>query len=271
LSRRIHLAIFLFASAFNPWGGSSMKPLLCSALLLVTFSLNAQAPVPLAHGNVPGEPHHHLRIENEYVRAFYVEIPPHEDTLLHQHDHDYLFVTLGDTEVINAVLGKPEVKLTLKDGEVRFTRGGFAHVARNLRDKPFRNVTIELLKPQGEVKNLCAQVAASALEGDCPEFLTSSGGIQKKPLFETGKMTLDLVSLDPSLNVLSLGREGLIVFLGDTQIQGEATDATKENAVAGDVIWVADGSGKLIWNSKRRNLSFLLLTFGGAGAVGNPQ
>ena len=248
-----------------------MKTLLCSALLLLTFSLNAQAPVPLAHGDVPGEPHHHLKIENEYVRAYYVEVPPHEDTQLHQHDHDYLFVTLGDTEVINAVLGKPEVKLALKDGEVRFTRGGFAHIARNPGDKPFRNITIELLKPQGEVKNLCARVAASAQEGDCPEFPTSSGGIHKKPLFETGKTTLDLVSLDPSLNVLSLRKEGLIVFLGDTQIQGNATDAPKEKAVEGDVIWVAAGSGKLIWNSKKKDLNFLLLTFSGAGAAGKPQ
>lgn len=249
-----------------------MKALFCSALLLLTFSLNAQAPMPLAHGNVPGEPHHHLKIENEYVRAYYVEVPPHEDTLLHQHDHDYLFVTLGETEVMNAVLGKPEVKLALKDGEVRFTRGGFAHVARNLSDKPFRNVTIELLKPQGEVKNLCAHVAASAQEGDCPEFPTSSGLIHMKPLFETGKTSLDLVSLDPSLGALSLRKEGLIVFLGDTQIQGNAIDAPKEKAVEGDVIWVAAGdSGKLIWNSKKKDLNFLLLTFSGAGAAAKQQ
>jgi quercetin dioxygenase-like cupin family protein len=248
-----------------------MKPLLCSAFLLLTFSLNAQAPVPLAHDDVPGEPHHHLKIENEYVRAYYVEVGPHSDTQLHQHDHDYLFVTLGATEVINAVLGKPEIKLSLKDGEARFTRGGFAHVARNLSDKPFRNVTIELLKAQGEVKNLCAHVAASAQAGDCPEFPTSSGGIHKKPLFETGKTSLDLVSLDPSLNALSLRKEGLIVFLGDTQIQDNAIDAPKEKAVEGDVIWVAAGSGKLIWNSKKKDLNFLLLTFSGAGSAAKPQ
>ena len=76
--------------------------LLCSGLLLLAFSLNAQTPAPLARGDVPGEPHHHLKIENTYVRAYYVEVPPHEETQLHQHDHDYVFVTLGDTDVINA-------------------------------------------------------------------------------------------------------------------------------------------------------------------------
>src|SRR4029077_7412428 len=111
--------------------------------------------------------HHHLKIENEYARAYYVEVPPHEDTQLHQHDHDYLFVTLGATEVINAVLGKPEVKLALKDGEVRFTRGGFAHVARNLGANPLPNVTTDLLNPQDKPPNVCSQVISSDPVGIC--------------------------------------------------------------------------------------------------------
>src|SRR5262250_3478944 len=135
-----------------------MKLSLCAALLLVALPASAQEPMPLAHSNVPGEPHHHLKIENEFVRVYYVEVPPHENTQLHQHDHDYLFVTLGDSDVVNAVRDKPEVHLVLKDGETHFTRGGFAHVARNQSDAPFRNVTIELLKSQGDAKNVCAQV-----------------------------------------------------------------------------------------------------------------
>src|SRR6266568_2442627 len=85
-----------------------------------TKSTRAPEPVPLAHGNVPGEPHHHLKIENEYVRAYYVEVPPHQDTQLHQHDHDYIYVSLGPADVINAVRDKREVHLVLKDGETHF-------------------------------------------------------------------------------------------------------------------------------------------------------
>jgi hypothetical protein len=37
-----------------------------AAIALVrVLSVNAQEPAPLALGNVPGEPHHHLKIENE--------------------------------------------------------------------------------------------------------------------------------------------------------------------------------------------------------------
>src|SRR5713101_4623654 len=74
------------------------------------------------------EPHHHFAFENEYVKVFKVEVPSHEATLLHQHDRDYLYITLGDAEVTSAIPGKPEAHLKLTDGSVGFSRGGFAHV-----------------------------------------------------------------------------------------------------------------------------------------------
>src|SRR6266849_4626374 len=152
-----------------------MKIVSCLALLVLAFFVSAQAPEPspLAHGNVPGEPHHHLKIENEYVRVYYMEVPPHEDTQLHQHDHDYIYVSLGPADVVNAVRDKPEVHLVLKDGETHFTRGGFAHVARNLADTPFRNVTIELLHPQEEPRNVCGPVIPNAGFAICDPALGS--------------------------------------------------------------------------------------------------
>ena len=88
-----------------------MKWIATTVLLLFCSALKAQEPVPLAHGNVPGEPHHHLKIENEYVRVYYVEAPPHENTLLHQHDHDYIYISLGPSDVVNAIVNKPEIHL----------------------------------------------------------------------------------------------------------------------------------------------------------------
>ena len=237
--------------------------------LVAALSLNAQAqePVPLARGNTSGEPHHHLKIENEYVRVYYVEVPPHENTQLHQHDHDYIYVSLGPSDVVNAIVDKPEIHLQLKDGETHFTRGGFAHVARNLADTPFHNITIELLKPQGEPKNVCAQVLPGALFGDCPKSLTLVGGLSREPLLETEETTLELAKLDPSLNVTLIKRTLLIVFLGETQVQGESMDAPKEKVSKGDAVWVSERSGRLIWNSKSKDTSFLMLTFGHSEAA----
>src|SRR6266446_2710776 len=124
-----------------------MKPLLCSALLLLTFSSNAQAPTAVS---IPKEPHHHLVFENSYVRVFRVSVPAHDATLLHQHDVPYVYVALGPADVINAVQGKPEARIVMTDGQVGYSDGGFAHVARTDSGLILNNIIIELLKPQGQ-------------------------------------------------------------------------------------------------------------------------
>lgn len=120
------------------------SPLFLSLVLCVSAAAQtAAAPVV----EITAEPHHHLVLKNKVVRVFSVEVPPQASTLMHRHKSDYVFVTLGDSEIRNLRQGEKPVDLRLKDGDVRFTKGGFAHIARNLADMPFRNVTIEVLKP----------------------------------------------------------------------------------------------------------------------------
>jgi len=97
---------------------------------------------------ITAEPSHHVALENAHVRAFKVEVAPHAATLMHWHRHDYIFVTLGDAHISNEVEGKSPVEAKLYDGDTRFASGNFAHIARNLADTPFRNVTIELLQDE---------------------------------------------------------------------------------------------------------------------------
>src|SRR5215472_3357066 len=63
------------------------------------------------------EPAHHFAFQNEKVRVFKVSVPAHASTLVHQHDRDYIFVSLGDTDISNEIVGKSPVELKLKDGE----------------------------------------------------------------------------------------------------------------------------------------------------------
>jgi hypothetical protein len=136
-----------------------MKKFLLTTSLLLAFSLHAQAPVAVP---LPKEPHHHLVLENDYVRVFRVSLPAHDATLLHQHDVPYLYVSLGPADVVNAVQGKPEAHLVMVDDQVGYSPGHFAHIARTDAGSTFDNVTIELLKPQGEPRNLCAQIIPGA-------------------------------------------------------------------------------------------------------------
>src|SRR5467141_4776576 len=169
-----------------------MKPL-CSLLLLFAFSSNAQAPTAVP---IPKEPHHHLVFENSYVRVFRVNVPAHDATLLHQHDVPYVYIALGPADVINAIQGKPEARLVMSDGQVGYSRGGFAHIARTDSGLVFNNVTIELLKPKGEPRNLCEKIIDGPLNGcqnsgsntlppDSPLRVLARAMVRKR-LFETG-------------------------------------------------------------------------------------
>jgi quercetin dioxygenase-like cupin family protein len=112
-------------------------------LCLITTLLAAQATAPEVE--LSAEPHHHLTLENKYVRVYNVEVAPHSNTLMHRHRHDYFAVNLGAAEVINAVKDKPPVTLKLQNGQTTFSSAPFAHIASNQSDQPFRNVTIEIM------------------------------------------------------------------------------------------------------------------------------
>lgn len=255
-----------------------MKRLFLVLALMFSGSLLAQAPepVPLAHGNTPGEPHHHLKIENEYVRVYYVEVPPHENTQLHQHDHDYLFVTLGESDVINAVRDKPEIHLVLKDGETHFTRGGFAHVARNLADTPFRNITIELLKPQGEPQNVCAQIVSGKATGICSKTSGSGPngqGFIVEPQLETQEMSLDLIRIRPHSKTpkIAVPAESLLVVLNNNEAQFEAEGEPPKILYGGEVTWIVAGSCGYVSNPGKAFLAFLELSFKRSSGSAKPS
>jgi hypothetical protein len=220
-----------------------MKIVSCLALLALAcpFGAQAQEPVPLAHGNVPGEPHHHLKIENEYVRVYSVEVPPHEATQLHQHDHDYIYVSLGPSDVVSAVLNQPEVHLVMKDSETHFSRGGFAHVARNLADTPFRNITIELLHPQEGARNVCGPVILNVGFAVCDPIPGSRSGWTE---FETADARLDHVWLS------SKGKDKekastfpfLVLGLSGSEVKINAKGKSPKTLREGQVEWFDPGS-----------------------------
>ena len=130
-------------SGFIPTLGLLPWLVLAAVMLSAQTAEKKEAPtvVPVAE-----EGHHHLVFENKYVKVFQVEVPAHGETLYHRHDRDYIFVTLGDSVVESVRLNEQPVKLELKDGETRFSKGGFVHKAVNLSDRPFRNMTVEVKK-----------------------------------------------------------------------------------------------------------------------------
>ncbi len=105
---------------------------------------------------ITAEPSHHLKIDNPYIRAFYVDVAPGQSTLMHHHGYDYLAVILGHSEIDSITPDGTVKRSVLEDGTVGYTPAGLTHVATDLAATPFRNATIELLQNQGHpvcVKN----------------------------------------------------------------------------------------------------------------------
>ena len=98
---------------------------------------------------IPADATHQLKIENEYIRAYYVTIAPQQSTLRHHHSNDYVAVALGHT-VIDVTAPDGTVKhVVLEDGDVRYTPAGVTHAVTDVATTPFHNATIELLLNHG--------------------------------------------------------------------------------------------------------------------------
>ncbi len=244
-----------------------MKPLLCSLLLLLTFSLNAQAPIAVP---LTGEPHHHLVLENDYVRVFRVSVPAHDATLLHQHDVPYLYVSLGPADVVNAVQGRPEARIVMADGQVGYSSGHFAHIARTDAGSTFDNVTIELLKPQGKPRNTCAEIVPGGSEYHCDSpAARKSRSVDFVPQFQTDEMEASLTRVDGNVHQTTFTPTAgiLFVLLSGSGIQTVVKGKPEETLVVGDVRWLLSGSNNTFSNQSQKTWSYLTLAFQGSESL----
>jgi quercetin dioxygenase-like cupin family protein len=230
-----------------------MKRALLLFLLLIPF-LAAQTTTEV---EIISEPSHHLALENEYIRVFKVEVAPHASTLMHHHRHDYVFVTLGDAHVSNEVEGKPPVELKLTDGDARFVAGNFAHVARNLSDQPFRNVTIELMQDE-KLRQTPSHWPEEAGEKTFP-------GDRRKILFVKDGVRVSEVNLEPGAVVPSHHHDGphLLVAVTDLDIGSdvEGMGQMPGKFKSGDVKWLPGGYTHTLTNVGKSPARFVTVEF----------
>src|SRR3954469_24634939 len=205
----------------------------CVSLLLISalaWAQQAAAPVAVA---IDREPVHHLFLENETVRVFKVEVPAGGRTMLHQHDRDYLFVTLGDSDVTNARQNEPARRLKLKDGDIGFTKGGFAHVAiNNDKEHAFRNVTVEIMKAAPDANAEPSQQVVGA-------------GMNVTWMVDNERALGEVYELEPGATtpLHEHKRAHLAVALNDFTLENDVAGKGKTTTTrkAGDVAWVPGG------------------------------
>jgi quercetin dioxygenase-like cupin family protein len=225
--------------------------------MLVLLVLLAQ-PATASAVELSSEPSHHLVLENPYVRVFKVEVAPHASTLMHWHGHDYIFVTLGPSEVSNEVMNKPAVTLKLQDGETRFVPGNFAHIAKNLSDKPFRNVTIELLQDekyrQSPPRQWDEDRGLQVLQGGTRDILFVKDGVR-----------VSEVQLQPNTVIPKHTHAGphLVVALTDMTLRSEVEGKppTTRDLKAGEAAWIPGNLTHTVTNIGKTEAKFITIEF----------
>jgi quercetin dioxygenase-like cupin family protein len=233
----------------------------CRRVLHVVTTATVFSAVLLAQTGeveITSEPHHHLVLNNAYVRVFTLEVAPRRSTLLHRHRHDYWFVTLGVSDVENDVQGKQPVRLRLADGETRFLAGGFAHVAKNLSENAFRNVTIEYMQDQ------------KAKSSPRPKWEEERG------LDVLNRGTRHILSVDDGVRVSEIELQPggtiprhhhagphLVTAVSDLELRSdvEGKGASTRQLKSGDVAWVLGGFTHTVTNVGKQEAKFITLEF----------
>jgi hypothetical protein len=206
-----------------------------AAIWLLVMPPVAQTP---AIPTMDHEPHHHLALHNEYVKVFNVIVSPGDSIILHSHDQDTVAIAIGEQLVTVGIPGKTIPASKNADGQVRLQRSGYIHSTRVDGDTPYHTVAVELMHPQTNFHNVCAEI----LPGqplNCPrEAESESTDYSTQPLLASNETEVLLLRIHPhkSMKLRGVASPQLIVALDAASIP-----AIKSALHPGDFNW-ADNS-----------------------------
>jgi hypothetical protein len=222
------------------------------------------------------EPHHRLVLQNDFANVYTVAVPPNDATLMHRHDLSYMAINFGPGNVINIVQGQKEMTLNLRDGQVIYSPGGFAHVVRTNSGSAFRNVTVEVVKPQGTARNLCKKVVAGPLacQQEQEQQASATGGASKKksaageaddvvPYFETDEVRVGVVTVSMQREYVdeSPKENALLVAMTNSNMSAEVGGHNASFLHSGDILWMPAGEARKVNDFLGTRSNFLLVSF----------
>jgi hypothetical protein len=288
-----------------------MKKIAYTTLLLMCTSATTRGQLPTtpdatASASAPAkaaipikdEPHHHLLLENPYVRVFRVEVISPDATPLYLQDSPYVYMSIGKAQFTKAVEGQPEKHITMTNGQLGYSKGGFAQIIRAENDTPFYNITVELLHPQNNMHSECAKVIEGPLDGcatraavdDTSNKVVSStdgdsaaspGTGANTPLAESapdkGKKAAgppvfaSILESDESIlksgNFPANAKTSLVAAVGGTllvveplsQFKVDFVDGSSKLLSGGDTLWLQAGSTSTATNTSEQSASWMLI------------
>ncbi len=245
---------------------SVLLPILAQAPSQSPRQTSQRAPISMEQ-----EHHHHLEFENSYARVFFVEIPAHESTLFHRHDFPYLSVPPTGAD---AAMPPPAGAAGQGTGlpMVGYSPGNFSHAVSNSRDFALRNVAIELLRPQQNIRNRCEQVVRDQPKENCVPEASAATPATHVPLFETDELLVEAWHIaghvttppwDDRADVLLASLSGVSV----TAFGG----IDSANALKGGLLWLPAGSKPVFKTAPASDGHFIAITFKDSSSHSGPQ
>jgi quercetin dioxygenase-like cupin family protein len=195
-------------------------------LLVVAAAPLSQSNSPQSPAEISGEPRHHAKFENEFVRVWDVTVPAGDTTLWHIHRNDNVVVTLGGASLRIETVGAAPAEVQWKFGEVRFGKATYVHRAMNIGTTPFHNMTIEILKSP----------PSSAEATKLKEPIT------RAPVLENDRVRVYRVTLEPgqstTMHTHVLPSLAVAITAGEIEITTEGKDKPDRLSLpATDVRW----------------------------------
>jgi len=229
------------------------------AALIVAIMLAAQAAAPEVE--ITAEPHHHLVLENKFVRVFDFQVDPNTETLMHWHRHDYVAVALTPGEILNSVAGKAPASVKFQPGDTGFSAATFAHAVRCTGNHPFRNLTIEILND--DALRRTPSPWDPKLNED--RALNIFNGGSQQILFVKDAIRVSEFELQPGATVPMHHHKGphLFVAVNDLDLRSDAKGLAPipTHFNAGDTKWLPGNYSHSLTNTGTRSAKFVALEF----------
>lgn len=203
------------------------------------------------------EPDHTLLIENEYLRAFRVEIPRLQSTLVHRHDHDYVIITLTDSRMKAAKPGEAPITFTRYAGDIRYIYGPFAHSVTNDEVTPYADVTVEIYK--GDTSRYNGYLSTDTFKNILgPGIDTNASYAVTLDKSGVKIWNVQLLAGDSQSRVEHQSGGQLIVAVNHVKLKWDSPEVNL-SLDPGEVKWIPRGSSYKVANTGREPARFVIL------------
>jgi len=228
--------------------------LILTLLLALTAALSAQEQKAV---DMASDPHYSLLLQNDKVRVFEMGLRPLEQSYV-LHDHNFLTVTLQESEIVQWSEGQsPVANFRYDQGDVRFSFGGPAAGIRQDRTRNYRNVTVEFLNPKVTNYGYHADLVTWTYgnTGVPPPTDPRAKYVTRLPLGESEVESVQLLSGDvlpaPEQDV-----DRLVVAVTDMDLMNGGKRLRKSS---GEIVWIPAANKAELKNRSGEPARFVVL------------